>query len=66
MLTFTLSTDQLALWDGAKQFVVQPGTVEVMVGSSSEHLPLSGTFEVVGQPADANENKTLFSDVIVE
>jgi beta-glucosidase len=66
-LTFALSTDQLAFWDDAGQFVVQPGTIEVMVGSSSEHLPLSGTFKIVGQPAnvDANADRVVFSQVQV-
>jgi len=49
-VTFTLHTSQLGCYDEAMQFVVQPGTVEVMVGHSSQHLPLVGTFEVVGQP----------------
>jgi beta-glucosidase len=66
-VTFSLSTDQLAYWDDARQFVVQPGTVEVMVGSSSEQLPLSGTFEIVGQPAvvRADADRVFFSQVQV-
>jgi beta-glucosidase len=64
-VTFTLSTDQLAVWDDTGKFVVQPGTIEVMVGSSSEHLPLSGTFEIVGQPADVSADKVFFSRVQV-
>jgi beta-glucosidase len=57
----------LAVWDDTGKFVVQPGTIEVMVGSSSEHLPLSGTFEIVGQPAnvDVNADKVFFSQVEV-
>jgi beta-glucosidase len=65
-MTFTLSTDQLASWDEGGQWMVLPGTVEVMVGDSSQHLPLSGTFEIVGQPADVNNDRTLFSDVKIE
>lgn len=33
------------------QYALHPGVVEVMVGSSSQHLPLSGTFEIVAQEA---------------
>jgi hypothetical protein len=29
--------------------VVQPGLVEVMVGSASNHLPLTGVFEITKQ-----------------
>jgi beta-glucosidase len=65
-VTFTLSTDQLAFCDEAKQIIVQPGMVEVMVGDSSQHLPLSGGFEIVGQPADVRSNKILSSDVKIE
>jgi beta-glucosidase len=64
-VTFILSTDQLAFCDEAKRLAVQPGTVEVMVGSSSQHLPLSGTFEIVGQPADISADKVFFSQVQV-
>jgi beta-glucosidase len=64
-VTFILSTDQLAFCDETKRPMVQPGTVEVMVGSSSQHLPLSGTFEIVGQPADISADKVFFSQVQV-
>jgi beta-glucosidase len=47
-VTFTLHTHQLGFYDEAMQFVVQPGTIEVMVGDSSQHLPLSGAFEITG------------------
>jgi beta-glucosidase len=65
-VTFTLSTDQLAFWAKTGQWMVQPGTVEVMVGDSSQHLPLSGTFEIVDQPVDVNGDKVFFSDVRIE
>jgi beta-glucosidase len=65
-VTFVLSTDQLAFCNEAKRLMVQPGTAEVMVGSSSRRLPLSGTFEIVGQPADVSADKVFFSQVQVE
>ncbi len=64
-VTFTLYTHQLGIYDEAMQFVIQPGTVEVMVGHSSQHLPLSGTFEIVGQPAGISTEKVFFSQVQV-
>jgi beta-glucosidase len=66
VVTFTLSTDQLAVWNEARQWVVQPGMVEVMVGDSSQHLPLSRTFEIVGQPTEVDSDKVFFSDVKIE
>jgi beta-glucosidase len=65
-VTFTLHTHQLGLYDEAMQFVLQPGTVEVMVGNASNHLPLTGVFEIAGQTTDISDDKVFFSDVNVE
>jgi beta-glucosidase len=48
-VAFTLRSHQLGFYDETMQFVVEPGMVEVMVGNSSQHLPLAGQFEVVGE-----------------
>jgi len=47
-LTFTLTPEDLALWDRSMRFVVEPGMFKVMLGSSSEDIRLSGEFEIVG------------------
>jgi len=47
-LTFTLTPEDLALWDRNMRFVVEPGMFRVMVGSSSDDIRLSGEFEIVG------------------
>jgi beta-glucosidase len=60
---FALYTNQLGLVNGEMAFVIQPGAVEVMVGNSSQHLPLTGTFEIVGQTTDISAEKVFFSDV---
>jgi beta-glucosidase len=60
---FTLHTHQLGLVDEEMAFVVQPGVVEVMVGNSSQHLPLSGTLEIVGQSTKIGKDRVFFSDV---
>ena len=65
-VTFTLHTHQLGIYDEAMQFVIQPGTVEVMVGNASNHLPLTGTFEIAGQTTDISDDKVFFSDVNIE
>ena len=62
-VTFVLHTTQLGFCDEARQFLVQPGTVEVMIGNSSQHLPLTGAFEIVGQPTDVGADKVYFSQV---
>lgn len=46
LVTFTLTPDDLALWDRAMHFVVEPGVFKVMVGSSSEDIRLTGEFTI--------------------
>jgi len=65
-VTFTLHTYQLGYYDEAVRYVVQPGTVEVMVGCSSEHLPLTGALEIIGQTTDAGDDKVFFSRIGIE
>ena len=47
-VTFALPVSQLGFYNREMEFVVEPGTVEVMIGSSSEDTRLSGKFEIVG------------------
>jgi beta-glucosidase len=47
-ISFTLTPEDLALWDRRMHFVVEPGMFEVMVGAASEDIRLSGKFEIVG------------------
>jgi len=47
-IKFTLTPDDLALWDRNMHFVVEPGIFKVMVGSGSEDIRLNGEFEIVG------------------
>lgn len=43
---FTLTPQDLGLWNRNNRFVVEPGMFTVMVGSSSEDIRLKGQFEV--------------------
>jgi len=46
-VTFTLPAEKLSFWDETKHaFVTEPGTFDVLVGSSSEDVKLRGQFEV--------------------
>ncbi len=45
-VTFTLGFSDLALWDRSMHFEVEPGTFQVMIGSSSEDIRQKGEFEI--------------------
>jgi len=45
-VSFTLTRDDLALWNRKMQFVVEPGKFKVMIGSGSEDIRLTEQFEV--------------------
>jgi beta-glucosidase len=47
-LTFTVDPSQLAFYDARMRLVIEPGTIEVMVGASSEDIRARGAYEIVG------------------
>jgi beta-glucosidase len=51
-VVFELAASQLAFFDMAMRYVVEPGVIEVMVGSSSADVRLRGTFTLVGQTTE--------------
>jgi beta-glucosidase len=59
-VTFTVSVAQLAFYNRAMQYVVEPGVVEVMVGSSSADIRLASQFEIAG-PVTPINRKVFFS-----
>ena len=60
-VTFRLHTHQLGQYDAQMRYMVQPQTVALFVGRSSQDLPLVGQVNLVGQPVDATEAKVFFS-----
>jgi beta-glucosidase len=64
-VTFRLFTDQLAFYDEAMRFIVEAGTFEVMVGSSSEDIRLRGKFEV-SETKVITKDRKFASEVIIE
>ena len=46
-VVFDLAMSALAFYDRSMAKMVEPGTIEVLVGSSSDDIRLSGTFEIV-------------------
>jgi beta-glucosidase len=65
-VTFTLHVNQLSVYDEERMFAVHPGKVDVMVGNSSENLPLKGKFNIVGSTSDVSNHKVFFSQVQVQ
>jgi beta-glucosidase len=57
---FHLSAAQLAFYDSHMRYVVEPGWVEVMLGSSSADIRLRGRFEIVGETTEISQ-KVFFS-----
>ena len=45
-VTFTLSPQDLAIWDKNMKFQVEPGTSKVMIGASSKDIKLEGKFTI--------------------
>jgi beta-glucosidase len=48
---FVMPVEQLAFYDDAMQLVVEPGTIQVMVGSSAQDIRLRDAFEITGNEA---------------
>jgi beta-glucosidase len=58
---FVLAVNQCAYLDEAMQLVIEPGALEVMIGTSSEDTPLSTSFQIVGEPAKVDRRGAFFS-----
>ena len=48
LITFHLLVDQMAFYNNDLELVLESGQIEVMVGSSSADIHLSGKFDIVG------------------
>ncbi len=62
-LTFHLPVNLLGFYNRCMEFVIEPGTVEIMIGSSSEDIRLRGSFEITGQITVIGPAKAFFSEV---
>ncbi|OGU26779.1 MAG: hypothetical protein A2X66_02485 [Ignavibacteria bacterium GWA2_54_16] len=45
-LEFVLGKDELGFYDSSMKFVMEPGPIEVMIGSSSDDVRLKGKFDI--------------------
>ncbi len=62
-VTYTLYANQLSVYDEELLAALHPDKVEVLVGRSSDFLPLKGTFKIVGPTTGVKDDKIFFSDV---
>ncbi len=65
-ITFRLPVNMLAFYGHDLDLRLEPGNVEVMVGSSSEDIRLSGTFEIEGQAVMPVEKRVFQCPVNVD
>lgn len=64
-LQFTLPVNQLAFLDSRMRWVVEPGEIRVMLGSSSADIRLRGAFNIEGAVTDIGDGRVLQSRVVV-
>lgn len=64
-VTFTLSANQLGFYDRNMDFVLEPGKIQLMVGSSSVDMRLQGELDVVGKTTDIAAQKVYLTPVVV-
>lgn len=60
-VTLTLSVNQFGFYDHENRFIVAPGTVELMVGNSSQAIHARAELEIVGERQDIRHRKVFFS-----
>lgn len=63
-VTFLLKVSQAAFYNLEMEYVVEPGKIDILIGSSSEDIRLSGFFEIIGKETTIAE-KVFFSDSVV-
>jgi len=65
-ITFLLLLNQPAYYDLDLQLTLESGIIEVMLGSSSQDIRLSGHLEIVGNPKMTVDERVFVCPVIVE
>ena len=63
---FILDIRQFAFYDTEMRVVVEPGTVEVMVGASCQDIRLRGEGKIVGERAEVQRAATPPTSVLFD
>ena len=64
-VTFTIAMNQLGFYNEDMRFVVEPGMMDVLIGTSSEDIRLRGEFEITGQTVEVLKRRSYLSRVQV-
>ncbi|MGY0639119.1 MAG: glycoside hydrolase family 3 C-terminal domain-containing protein, partial [Paraglaciecola chathamensis] len=66
-VTFELPVNLLAFYDAQMRFVVEPGEINLMIGSASDDIRLNESFEVVGEVSEIQQaQKAYLTNVSVQ
>lgn len=64
-VSFTLPVNLLAFFDQQMRWVVEPGEIQLQLGSSSADIRLQGSFTIDGALTEVSDNKAYLSRVCV-
>jgi beta-glucosidase len=65
-ITFFLSVTQLGFYNKEMHFVLEPGIIKVMIGSSSEDIRLTGKFHIIGETKEIGKIKKYFTEIKID
>ena len=63
LVSFKVPVNLLAFVDSQQHWVVEPGEIKLMIGSSSADLRLQGSFNIAGDITDVGANRAYLSAV---
>jgi beta-glucosidase len=66
LVTFHLPVNQLAFYNNDLELVLEPGPIDVWIGSSSEDIRLCGRLEIIGGSKMVVDKRVFFCPVDVE
>jgi len=66
LVSFKVPVNLLAFVDSQQHWVVEPGEIKLMIGSSSADLRLHGSFDIGGDITDVGAHKAYLSTVAIQ
>jgi beta-glucosidase len=64
-VAFTLFANQFGFYNEEMDFILEPGKIKLMIGVSSENLPLETEIEITGKITDIGNQKSFFSEITI-